>query len=248
MEKYESVYVSFGENCLTDDILKRYKLKSFSTPFSSGRSNIEYILQIEKDNYTNFLNTEYMRYEPLNDKDMLRLKFYNKISNQYDTLSMNGFEFTHHDVMADPVMMEKLQRRCNRLLNLNAKRMFIFYHHRYCKNTDRKMLLEHLNELKKLYRKRCSNVKIIMFTQVLVRDKSQRKMEHHFVNGIHLYVFYTLKIWGGSDPDILWARCDDDLISQMINEINEGLKGNSIISKFAFAFKYKIRNQKCTLF
>ncbi|MCQ2587766.1 MAG: papain-like cysteine peptidase [Treponema sp.] len=38
-----------GENCLPDNILSRNDLKSFSSPFSYCRSNIEYILAFEKD-------------------------------------------------------------------------------------------------------------------------------------------------------------------------------------------------------
>lgn len=46
--KNSTYYLSLGENCLADDILKRYKLKSFSTPYSPTRSNIEYAIQSEK--------------------------------------------------------------------------------------------------------------------------------------------------------------------------------------------------------
>ena len=41
--KKDKLYLSFGENCLTDNILSRYNIKSYSTPYSSARSNIEYI-------------------------------------------------------------------------------------------------------------------------------------------------------------------------------------------------------------
>lgn len=57
-DKY--VIVSFGENCLTDNILSRNDLKSFSTPYSSGRSNIEYILAHEKEYFNDFLNSAYL--------------------------------------------------------------------------------------------------------------------------------------------------------------------------------------------
>lgn len=49
-----NIYLSFGENCLTDRLLERHGLKSFATPFSWGLSNVEYILQIEKDKYKDF--------------------------------------------------------------------------------------------------------------------------------------------------------------------------------------------------
>ena len=70
------VYLSFGENCLPDHILNRYALKSFTTPFSHGRSNVEYILNLERDDYTDFLNLDYLSYEYLNEDRVQRLKKY----------------------------------------------------------------------------------------------------------------------------------------------------------------------------
>ena len=48
---YESEYISIGENCLADDILKRFNMKSFSSPYASSRSNIEYILAFENSEF-----------------------------------------------------------------------------------------------------------------------------------------------------------------------------------------------------
>lgn len=42
------IWLSLGENCLSDNILSRHSLKSFSTPFSHARSNIDYALELEK--------------------------------------------------------------------------------------------------------------------------------------------------------------------------------------------------------
>lgn len=68
---------------------------------------------------------------------------------------MNGFEFTHHDVLADINQREKFVRRYKRLFELQNENLFIFYHHRQCNGTNRKMLIDHLYELKKIYKKRC---------------------------------------------------------------------------------------------
>ncbi len=66
-------YVSFGENCLADDILSRYKLKSFSSPFAAGRLNIEYLLQIHYDNFRDFVNTEFLEYSFVDKTRVVRL-------------------------------------------------------------------------------------------------------------------------------------------------------------------------------
>ncbi|MFJ5369320.1 DUF1796 family putative cysteine peptidase, partial [Bosea sp. CER48] len=45
-------WLSLGENCLPDNILERNGLKMFSTPFSHGRSNIEYAIQLHSEGYS----------------------------------------------------------------------------------------------------------------------------------------------------------------------------------------------------
>jgi len=235
---FEKVYFSLGENCLTDDIINRYQLKSFTTPYSWGRSNVEYLLQIEKDGFADFLNEEYLRYEIVRGQKTLILKRYDSLSNCYDPSCMNGFEFTHHDVLADPEKREMFRRRCARMTSLRGKRVFMFYHHRICKETDRKMLLEHLSQLRRLYAARSLQARMIMFTQVLVEDESQRKVERFFINGIHVYVFYTMTMWSGNDKEILWARCDDDLLSVMIGDVKNGLTGSHRRSEAEFRSRY----------
>ena len=56
-----NVVLSLGENCLPDDILRRNGLKSFSSPYASGRSNIEYVLSFENERFGDFLNPEYLK-------------------------------------------------------------------------------------------------------------------------------------------------------------------------------------------
>lgn len=66
----KNVIFSVGENCLADNILARNGLKSFSSPYSSGRSNIEYILAFEKEAFSDFLNQKYLKYENFGDKQL----------------------------------------------------------------------------------------------------------------------------------------------------------------------------------
>ena len=99
--------------------------------------------------------------------------------------------------------------------------MYILYHHRICKDTDIDLLIRDLSELKEIYENQCDKVHLIAFTQKIVSSENERRVEKIYTNGIYMYYFYTLNVWSGSDQDIFWARCDDDLISQMIQDIKE---------------------------
>lgn len=219
-----NICVSFGENCLTDNILKRHGLKSFSTPYANCRSNIEYILQIERDRFSDFLNSEYLSWEYAGDKKVLRSSNYRKLQNFYDAMHMCGYEFTHYDVINNKAHRDAVQRRCDRLLNLGKDEdvfLNIFYFHRQNSNTDMYLLIDHLNELKEIYEARCKYAQVVMFQQIIVDDASLRRVEHHVINGIHIYSLFVMEIWAGSNQDIFWGRCDDDLISQMLSSVIE---------------------------
>lgn len=47
--KNNIINLSFGENCFAERMLERHEQKSFATPYSWGRSNIEYVLHLERD-------------------------------------------------------------------------------------------------------------------------------------------------------------------------------------------------------
>lgn len=117
---------------------------------------------------------------------------------------MNGFEFTHHDVLSDMAVRETFENRCKKIMLLADCNLFIFYHHRYCKSADRRLLMQHLLALKKLYLKRCPKVEVVMFTQVIVDDPVERREERSFINGIHTYVFHTTQVWSGNDQNVFW--------------------------------------------
>ncbi|MCQ2497665.1 MAG: papain-like cysteine peptidase [Lachnospiraceae bacterium] len=215
----QNVFFSIGENCLADNILNRYEIKSFSSPFSSGRSNIEYILKFEQEGYEGFVDKSFLKYEKVGNSEVARNKKYVETKNKYNSLCTNGFEFTHHDVISDVKVRNTIIRRCNRLLNISNKNIYMLYHHRLCNETDESLLVEDLKKLKHIYENRHNKVFIYMFTQVIVNDPSERTISHNVVSGINIYKLNTLDEWAGDDEDILWARCDDDLISDMIKDI-----------------------------
>ncbi len=227
MDRKNTVF-SIGENCLTDDILSRSGLESSSSPYATGRSNIEYILAFEREKFINFVNPEYLVYADVDtskgtSKIIRNTKYSGSGQNRYHESCIHGFEFTHHDVLGDTKTRQTFQKRCNRLLELTDKNVVMVYHHRYCDETDWDLLLSHLQQLAEIYRGRGNIVRIFAFTQRLVNDERERRVESREDDGIKAYDFYTLKEWSGNDQDVFFARCDNDLIQIMVDDIRKSL-------------------------
>ena len=109
------------------------------------------------------------------------------------------------------------------MLRLKKKNIIILYHHRLCKETDEELLVSHLIELADIYKSRNNNVHMYIFSQVIVLEENQRKTECIISRGVNVYKFHTLSEWTGDNHDIFWARCDDDLLEEMIIDIKEKL-------------------------
>lgn len=219
MDKY--IVISLGENCLPDNILSRNNLRSFSSPFSTGRSNIEYVLAFEKENYVDFLNPDYMNYEMFNKRIVVRNTKYITTKNRYDVTCIRGMEFSHHDVISNIHTREQIARRYTRLQKISNKDIVFVYHHRYCKETDMDLLVTSFKEIKQIYEARNNHVHIFIFTQEIVPSKEYRKVEYKETDGLKIYTFYTQNIWEGANQDIFWARCDDDLLKVMVDDIRK---------------------------
>lgn len=162
----------------------------------------------------------------VDEKKVPRNKKYVITENKYHESCSKGFEFTHHDVIGDKKMYNTIQKRCNRMLKKNDKKLIILYHHRFCEYTNRDLLISHLLELKKLYENRYKEVIIYLFSQTIVTKPELRKVESYDMEGIKVYLFYTLNEWAGKNQDIFWARCDNDLIKEMIDDIKKITKKN----------------------
>ncbi len=218
----KKLYVSFGENCLTDNILERHGLKLLTTPFSHARSNVEYILNLEADDYKDFLNLDHIAYEKLNKSNVPRLKKYNVVHNEYNRLHLNGFEFTHHDVIKDEKARSKIENRVHTLRSfIGRKKFMIFYHHRLSPNTNMDALLQDLTTLKEGYSTSRIRSEAICFTQRIIQSKEDRKLSYSKRDGVHFFLFDTLSIWEGDDDNLLWARCDEDLITEMVDIVKK---------------------------
>ncbi|ANI83148.1 DUF1796 family putative cysteine peptidase [Kosakonia oryzae] len=215
-------WISLGENCLPDDILRRHNRKSFSSIFSSGRSNIEYILQMEKDNYQNLLDKTYLQHFPDGDHSVVRSTYYKDCVGQYSERHMLGFEFTHHDPLGISADKQTFKRRIERQLAWRGNKNFVFlYHHRVTANSDLALLREHLNELLSLYNAKGCECEVVLFYQNIVPQETQKRIDftpHH--SGLLEFACHTHEIWGGEDQDTFWARKDDRLFVEMFDTVD----------------------------
>lgn len=137
-----------------------------------------------------------MRYEECEGEKVVRNKYYNSLTNIYDTSVMNGFEFTHHDVKNNENHIKKFSRRVRRMKK-HYRNIYLFYHHRYCEKTNELLLLEKLEKTYHRYSKRNGNVYVVMFTQIIVNTVEERKVVYTKKNDIHCFYFLYAANLGG---------------------------------------------------
>jgi hypothetical protein len=212
-------WLSLGENCLTDNILQRYGIKSFSTPYSHGRSNIDYAILLEKSNYEGLLDSINLKYENVGNKKVVRSKIIDCCDNIFNELHMKGFEMTYQDVIQSKINRMSFNRKIKRLVNYRGKKKFVFfYHHRINENSNLDLIFKKSFEFSKFYATKEYPCEIIIFCQKIITNKSERKTTYKKVKtNIHFFEMYTQQIWSGNDENIFWAKIDDDLVKKMID-------------------------------
>lgn len=214
-------YLSLGENCLTDNILARHKLKSFSTPYSQGRSNLDYAIALEKDHYSHLLDSKFLYYDYVGETKVVRNKYYPYADSIYNELHKNGFEFTHHDVLNNDLQRQSYERKIARMLSFNKNHQLKFlYHYRNNDDLNVELIITKAKEFLNFYKEKNIKCEFIFFTQKIVTDKSNRAITKiHDSNNIKGFLLKTLEFWVGDDEDVLWARKDDDLLSELLRDI-----------------------------
>lgn len=219
----EVSWISLGENCLPDDILRRHNRKSFSSVFSSGRSNIEYIIQMEKDNYRNLLKKEYLQHFPDGQHSVVRSTFYKNCADQYSERHMLGFEFTHHDPLRIKEDNRAFQRRISRQLQYRGNKNFVFlYHHRITENSDLALLRAHLNEFLTFYNTPGRDCKMVLFYQHIIAENETKRIDFTpHDTGLLEFTCHTHEIWGGDDLETFWAKKDDGLFAEMFDTVDK---------------------------
>ena len=224
------LWLSLGENCLPDDILKRHNKKSFSTIYSSGRTNIDYALYLENKNYIDLLDSRNLDYGDAWGKKVVRSTNIIKCDDIFEPGCSKGFEFTHHDPISSAKDRESCERKIQRLQEARGNNNIVFlYFHRSNQKTNIEKLSIKLKELADHYTKNNKNCIIAFFHQVIIQEKNTRNLEiNKHPNGILEFIFLTEKIWGGTDPELLWARSDDDLIRLMIQAVSSAKRNRSV--------------------
>lgn len=215
------IYLSLGENCLPDDILKRHGIKAFSTPYSPCRSNIDYALILEKTGYRDLLNPDRLTVENSWGKPVVRSREGFSCSKIYYAAHMNGFEFTHHDPLNSLKNKESFQRKIDRLNNIRkTEDICFFYFHRKNKESNIGKIRNGLLEFLEFYKNDSNKVRACLFWQEQISDLNDRGLVASSSSvGIFEFCFKTENIWEGNDPEIFWGRVDEDLILKMINEV-----------------------------
>ena len=219
------LFLSLGENCLTDNILDRHGVKSFSTPYSHGRSNIDYAIALERQNYEGLLEKSTLYYPNTADvpKLAVRSNLINECDEIYSQMHMRGFEFTHHDVINNQNHRDSFKRKISRMLECRADKILFFYHYRTNPMENLEKLYVKLNEFLRFY----SNAKVIVFFQRIISKNGVRKISKTKISdNLFLFEFFTFDVWGGDIQDLFWAKVDDDLIEEMIIESGKIVKTN----------------------
>lgn len=217
----DTYYLSIGENCLTDNILDRFKIKSFSTPYSHGRSNLDYAISLEKQQYLNLLNPDYLYYDYIGETKVVRNKYYSTADQIFNELHKNGFEFTHHDVLNNESQCKSYQRKIQRMLSFDkSKKLNFLYHYRSNDDLDISKISIKAEEFLSLYQNKGISCNLIFFSQEIISEASQRSITKIYdAKNVKGYLLKTLELWAGDNEDVLWARKDDDLLAIMIEEM-----------------------------
>lgn len=219
----DTLWVSLGENCLTDDILRRHNQKLVTTVYSHGRSNLDYALLLEERQYKGLLTKENLKYDFDGKKEVVRSLLINKCEDIFAEAHQQGFEFTHHDVIANKKDFYSISRKITRIKTLRKNKKFIFfYHHRINENTDFNLLFAKAAPFLRHYGSPQKKSIMVFFAQNIITNSSDRKVVYDKINDYtHFFNFYTHDLWEGENQDLFWARSDDDLVKIMIEKVKQ---------------------------
>ena len=210
----QTTWLACGENCMPIDVLRRHKKNAPSTPYSTGRSDVEQLSYFEESMYSDFLNKDYLiKVNAFTDRCYLNIK---KRSNGTCQPGRHYYlEFTHHDP-THSTDREKLKRRIDRMLQSREREeeQILFYHHRSTTGFKRadKLLKKHFIEILSRYK---GSAKAYCYSQKLVRTSNERGLSIRSCHNDRI-LFFTLKTlhpWGGSNLDNFFGRNDEDLFN-----------------------------------
>ena len=213
------IWFAFGENCMPIDVLRRHNKEAPSTPFSTGRLDIEHVEYFEKTDYKNLINPNYL-IEANAFTDKCYLNVVKKSSGIFRPGRHKYVEFTHHDPTSEEDRL-KLIRRIQRIKEARKSKIkkVIFYHHRSKSGFkySKQRIKDSANNILSLYNE---DTQFIAYSQTVVQNITDRglKMTSTSKNRVIFCDFRTLNFWGGNNKDIFFGRNDDDLFGQMFKQ------------------------------
>lgn len=206
--------LSIGENCLVNYYLKALNLSKENELFDNCRSNIEYITQII-GNYSTLLDKQYLKLQIVETKRLVTKNIlYKSLNNIYCKYHMDGYEFTHHNLLENKEHYESFLRKLIRFKNIMSTENILFvYNYKYCENNNIEILItlirNFLKKVKSLQYKLNYKICIIYQKNIFVKDS-----------------FYKLEL---IEPNIYLASFDS--IEPWINDNWNGLSDEHIIKK-----------------
>lgn len=219
------LWLSLGENCLPGNIINRHNLRSFSTPYSDGRSNIDCALALEENNYEELLKPCNMMYVDAWGKRVVRSSLVFDGDDIFSKGHDNGFEFTYHNPIEIAADLDIYRNRVSRLNEIRGKEDVIFlYYHRTSNKSNMKELIKKLNKFSNYYASNSARCIVICFTQEITKNLSEKRIETASMDGATIHFkLITTQVWAGSDQDAFYARNDDDLILSFLNVTKDWL-------------------------
>lgn len=220
------IWLSLGENCIPDDILKRFGLKTFATPFSHGRTNIEYATQADQEDFASLLLPESLVKEDFYGKPVVRNHAYTCEKGLYDSSVASGFEFTHHDVINDPAARDSYTRKIERWneTRRTAKEVCFLYHHRDWGRKNIDGLTAKLVEFQYSYARDGAHCHIVLLDQNVSKVKPRSFAVSALLPSILHVSLVTEQHWSGNDVAVFWGRVDDDLLRPALKRSADMLK------------------------
>ena len=214
-----TLHLSLGEHCLSDSILERHGLKTFNTPYSGTRSNIDYAITLEREGYSRLLDRDALEHGWDGPTKVVRnIKM--QCEPLYSELHSQGFEFTHHNVIDNEADRESFRRKIARLDLLRERGHLCFlYHYRVNTNSDLSSIVAKATTFSNFYSRGERGCRVVVFTQTIVDHPDEREVvEVAASDTVSAYVLKTLDVWSGNDQDVFWACKDDDLLERMFQQ------------------------------
>lgn len=217
------IWLSLGENCLPDSILHRFGMKSFSTPFSHGRTNIEYATQADAENFASLLDQSLLYSVEAYGKPVVRNNLYSCDKSLYDASVASDFEFTHHDVIKGWGSQESYKRKIQRWNDARqtADEVRFLYHHRDWHGKNIQKLTEKLRDFQVSYSRDGARCSIVLLEQNIQPDQPRDWSVSELSTDLVHARLTTKYHWSGNDEDVFWGRVDNDLLQASLNRASE---------------------------